>query len=247
MKVNGVLSGEKRVLSGIPQGTVLGPLLFIIFINDLPEVCSILSNIFLFADDAKIYKSISNISDCATLNTSCQNVFDWSEKWYMKLNVDKCKVLSIKNKSGINFDYGFNKDNNFVVLEHVDHMKDLGVVIDNELTFDQHISDKVNKAFQMLGIINRNFSDLDEQTFLLLYKTMVRSQLEFAGSVWSPYKISQIERLEKVQKRATKLLRSCKGLSYKERLLKLQLPTLKFRRLRGDMIKVFKILNDRIL
>ena len=60
------------------------------------------------------------------------------------------------------------KDNNFVVLEHVDHMKDLGVVIDNELTFDQHISDKVNKAFQMLGIINRNFSDLDEQTFLVL-------------------------------------------------------------------------------
>ena len=72
---------------------------------------------------------------------------------------------------------------------------------------------------------------------------MVRSQLEFAGSVWSPYKISQIERLEKVQKRATKLLRSCKGLSYKERLVKLQLPTLKFRRLRGDMLEVFKILN----
>ena len=113
----------------------------------------------------------------------------------------------------------------------------------NYHNFDQHISEKVNKAFQMLGIINRNFSLLDESTFLLLYKTMVRSHLEFAGSVWSPYKINQISSLEKGQKRATKMLRSIKNLPYKERLIHLKLPTLKYRRLRGDMIEVFKILN----
>jgi hypothetical protein len=122
-------------------------------------------------------------------------------------------------------------------------MKDLGVVIDSELSFDIHISEKVNKAFQMLGIINRNFSDIDEFTFLLLYKTMVRSHLEYAGSVWNPYKTSQIESLEKVQKRATKLVNSCKKLSYRERLMYLKLPTLKFRRLRGDMLEVYKILH----
>ena len=188
VKINGVLSCSKHVLSGIPQGTVLGPLLFIIFINDMPEVCVNLSNIFLFADDAKIYKCISDRDDCKKLNMSCQNVFDWSEKWCMKLNVDKCKVLSIKSKTNTNFDYGFNKNNNYFVLEHVDCIKDLGVNIDSDLSFDAHISEKVNKAFQMLGIINRNFCDVhvDERTFLLLYKSMVRSQLEYAGTVWNP-------------------------------------------------------------
>ena len=130
-----------------------------------------------------------------------------------------------------------------MALEHVDHIKDLGVIIDKDLSFDLHITEKVNKAFQMLGIINRNFTDIDELTFLMLYKTMVRSHLEYAGSVWNPYKINQIKSLEKVQKRATKLVKFCKTLPYKERLRHLKLPTLKFRRLRGDMIEVFKILN----
>ena len=161
----------------------------------------------------------------------------------MKLNVDKCKILSIKGRDENKFTYTFSKGNNSFTLEHVDHIKDLGVIIDRDLSFDLHISEKVNKAFQMLGIINRNFADIDEKTFLLLYKAMVRSHLEFAGSVWNPYKISQIKSLKKVQKRATKLVRSCKKLSYKERLIHLNLSTLKFRRLRGDMIEVFKILN----
>ena len=119
----------------------------------------------------------------------------------------------------------------------------MGVNIDSDLSFDAHIFEKVNKAFQMLGIISRNFCDVDERTFFLLYKSMVRSQLEYAGTVWNPYKLYQIHTLEKVQKRATKLVKSCRALPYKERLMKLNLPTLKFRRLRGDMIEVYKILN----
>ena len=193
VKINGVFSKSQNVLSGIPQGTVLGPLLFIIFINDLPEVCINFSKIFLFADDAKLYKCISNMFDCQELNESGQHFFDWSEKWYMKLNVDKCKVLSVKRKDEINFAYGFIKCGASLALEHVDHIRDLGVTIDKDLCFDLHISEKVNKAFQMLGIINRTFVDIDETTFLLLYKTMVRSHLEFASSVWNPYKMNQIK------------------------------------------------------
>src|SRR3989442_9717000 len=117
-------------------------------------------------------------------------------------------------------------------------MTSKGVTIDRDVSFDLHISEKVNKAFQLLEIINRNFADIDENTFLLLYKAMVHSHLEVAGSVWNPNKISQIRSLEKIQKRATKLVRSCKKLSYKERLIHLNLLTLKFRRLRGDMIEV---------
>ena len=98
-------------------------------------------------------------------------------------------------------------------------------------------------ARKMLGIIKRRFSDLDRSSFILLYKGMVRCHLEYAVSVWNPFRLGLIGDIENVQKRATKLLGLCKSLSYKDRLMFLNLPTLKFRRLRGDMIEVFKILH----
>ena len=127
------------------------------------------------------------------------------------------------------------------LLENVESMNDLGVTIDHTLDFSVHIHDKINKAYQMLGIINRNFKDLGKISFLLLYKCMVRSHLEYASSVWNPYKVSLISDLEKVQKRATKMVSECRHLSYKNRLIHLNLPTLKFRRARGDMIDQIEV------
>ena len=125
-------------------------------------------------------------------------------------------------------------------------MKDLGILVDSELTFFKHIHDKINVAYKMLGIIRRNFNFMvmDKFTFLTLYKSLVRSHLEYANSVWCPYKISLIRDVEKIQKRATKLVKQCKFMPYKERLKYLQLPTLKYRRLRGDMIEVYKIISQ---
>ena len=246
VKINGAVSGYKPVLSGIPQGSVLGPLLFVIFINDLSSVCEDLSEMFLFADDAKLYKCIKNDNDFTCLNKVCKEVFHWSESWLMKLNISKCKVLSLcRNSSNIvKYNYGFDvPDQGFVSLEHECLVKDLGVWMDSDLSFEDHIYDKINVANKMLGILRRNFIDLDKNCFLLLYKGMVRSHLEYAGSVWNPYKKGLIRDLEAVQKRATKLIRPCKALSYKDRLLFLQLPTLKYRRFRGDMIEVYKIVN----
>jgi hypothetical protein len=144
VKINGAISDEHRVLSGIPQGSVLGPLLFIIFINDLPEVCTNLSKLFIFADDAKLYRELHCISDYVELNQSCQEVFNWSQKWSMKLNASKCKVLSItKNKNKQDHEYGFCvSDGDLVALDHVDNMKDLGVVIDSDLSFSNHMYEK---------------------------------------------------------------------------------------------------------
>src|SRR3989442_7017333 len=99
-------------------------------------------------------------------------------------------------------------------------------------------------ANKMLGIIRRNFVDLDKFSFLLLYKALVRSHLEFAGPIWNPYKKGLINDIELIQKKATKLIRYCKGMSYRERLMYLQLPTLKYRRFRGDILQVYKILNN---
>ena len=96
----------------------------------------------------------------------------------------------------------------------------------------------------MLGIIKRNFKDVGSTTFILLYKSFVHSFVEYAAQVWNPHKITIVRAIEKVQKRATKNVQGCRLLSYKDRLVYLQLPSLKYRRLRGDMIEVYKILHN---
>jgi len=125
-------------------------------------------------------------------------------------------------------------------LQRCDSIKDLGVIIDSNLTFEDYITEKVNKAYCVLGIIKRNFEHISKEAFVLLYKSMVRSHLEFSNSVWSPYRVGLTEKIEKVQKRATKLVQSCKGLGYSERLRVLGIPTLKYRRHRGNMIETYK-------
>ena len=104
--------------------------------------------------------------------------------------------------------------------------KDIGVTIDDQLEFESHISEKINKANKMFGLLRRSFNYLDIKTFTCLYKTMVRTHLDYASSVWSPYKIKHIEMIENVQRRCTRKLPYLKDLSYPERPKKLNLPTL---------------------
>ena len=191
----------------------------------------------MFADDTKLFKHANNNLDAMDLLQNCQKLYNWCEQWMMKLNTNKCKVLSIGRKVRTYLKYGFDIPQlGFVQLESVDSMKDLGVTFDNDMSFKGHIYDKINMAYKMLGIISRNFKQVDKRSFVLLYKSLVRSQLEYAQSVWSPFKGTLIKDLERVQKRATKLVPGCKRLSYVERLQRLKLPTLKYRRIRCDMI-----------
>ena len=187
VRINGIFSDWTAVSSGIPQGTVLGPILFVIYINDLPQVCD---NLFLFADDAKLYRHIQDINGSQCLQKFCQQIYDWSEQWLMRLNTDKCKLLTIaRKKDVIDCKYGFNtKDSGFVVLERVQNMKDLGVTFDSDFSFKDHIYETIKKAYQVIGIIGRNFKALDIESFILLYKSLARSHLEYANSVWNQYK-----------------------------------------------------------
>ena len=130
------------------------------------------------------------------------------------------------------------------VIEQVDSMKDIGVTIDSNLTFNEHINIKIYTANKILGIIRRSYRFLNCETFLPLYRSMVRSHFDYAVSVWDPYKIKHISDIEDVQRRATKLIPEIKNLSYPERLRKLKLLTLSYRRIRGQMIEVYKIINN---
>ena len=211
----------------------------------LPHYCCG-SKTFMFADDAKLYKHVNDNLDATALLHDCQKLYSWCEQWMMALNTNKCKVLSIGRKVKTYLKYGFDIPRlGFVQLECVDSIKDLGVTFDSDMSFKSHIYEKINMAYRMLGIINRNFKHVDKRSFVLLYKSLVRSQLEYAQSVWSPFKGIFIKDLEKVQKRATKLVAGCKSLSYVERLQRLKLPTLKYRRIRCDMIEAYKILSGK--
>jgi hypothetical protein len=245
VKLNGKFSEWNLVLSGIPQGSILGPLLFIIFINDLPEFCENSTDIYLFADDAKICKHIYSQSDQQLLQHSVDKIQQWSDIWKLKLNINKCKVVCYGRDRSTQGNYYMTIDSKDIILEQVDHFKDLGVIFDSHLSFQHHCHEKISKAYSILGIIKRNFTYLTPAALVQIYKSMVRSHLEYAQSVWYPYRQKLVEDLEKVQKRATKLVTSLKNLPYSERLKCLKLPSLKYRRYRGDMIEVYKIISGK--
>ena len=113
--------------------------------------------------------------------------------------------------------------------------------MDNKLNFEEHMNEKINKANSIMGLVCCTFTHLDETTFLLLYKALVRPHLEYANAVWNPYKMKRVMALENVQRRATKQIPGFKNMSYEDRLQKLKLPTLAYRRKRGDMIETYKI------
>ena len=225
VRVNGELSKPKHVISGIPQGSVLGPLLFVVYINDLPDVVK--SNVLLFADDTKIYRQICSRNDALMLQNDIKSLTDWSEKLSLKSNTSKCHVLTLGKLENIMYTqrYLLYEDE----LEHVFQEKDLGVIVDMELTFEEHISAKVNKANAIMGLIRRSFNFLDCGMFRKLYTTFVRPHIEYAQSVWSPHLAKYVNILENVQVRAPKLVDGMKGLDYADRLRKLNLPTLQHR------------------
>lgn len=238
VKVGDSCSEQAEVLSGIPQGSVLGPVLFTIFINDLPDLVK--STCKIFADDTKLYNLTKN---SLILQEDLDRLMKWSCDWNLKFNVDKCKILHMgRNNPEVCYTMATGSGN-FLLNKCVEE-RDLGVVFDQKLEFDKHINETISKSNKMLGIIKRSFTYLDKNTFLVLYKCFVRSYLEYGNIVWHPLFKRQSVVIEKVQRRATKLCKGLSKLSYYDRMQELGLPSLKFRRLRGDLIQAYKIINN---
>ena len=187
-------------------------------------------------------------ADTRALQTDLNELQCWSSKWLLNFHPDKCKLLTLGRRK-LETNYHLVSENRNHNLECVEQMKDLGVIIDKDLSFEFHTQEKINKANRIMGMIRRAFTYLDEEMFLCLFKAFVRPHVEYANAVWNPYKAKDVLAVENVQRRATKLLPSLKSLSYSERLKKLKLPTLVYRRARGDMIETYKLLmsyNDEI-
>jgi len=209
--IAGIESNWAPVLSGVPQSSVLGLVLFICYINDMPNIVS--SFIYMYADDTKICRQMSDILDSLKLQADLNNIQKWSEQWQMKFNSAKCKVIHLGHVNGRS--KYIMKDNGIEVsLESTSEEKDLGVWIDDKLKFTSHIGHAVTKSNQILGLIKRSFVYRDTEIIKRLFTAPVRPHLEYANSVWHPRFKKDVEQLEKVQRRATKLVTSLRDMSY---------------------------------
>ena len=246
VRVNGAISRPTAIRSGIPQGSVLGPILFVLFINDLPD--STAAETYLFADDTKIF-SMAHDKNSSVLQEDLKKLQDWTDRWLLKFHPDKCKHMSIPrhqetalpNTLYLTVDEIGNLHSE---LKKVQEEKDLGMIIDHNLNSETHINSIVNRGNRTMGIIRRTFDKLEPKVFLPLYTTLVRSTLEYGQAIWSPFRKGLIKKLESVQRTATRKVNGMANLTYPERLRKLKLPSLRFRRMRGDAIETFKIIHN---
>jgi hypothetical protein len=201
--IGGDASDWIRVQSGVPQGTVLGPLLFLLYINDLPD--QITSTLRLFADDCVIYRTISNDADADKLQKDLDRLCSWERKWCMKFNTDKCFTLKISTSRTIKQHiYSLNG----TVLDEVDSHTYLGVNISSNMKWNDHISQVAAKANRSLGFIKRNLRGCTEDIKNIAFRSLVRPSLEYCAAVWDPYTEALIYQLEAVQRRAARFVKN---------------------------------------
>ena len=234
--INGKSSEWTSVNSGVPQGSVLGPVLFLIYINDIDE--NITCRISKFADDTKITNTVCSVEQRLRIQNDLNTLSKWSDDWQMSFNIDKCHVLHIGSHNP-SVTYEMNNSE----LQSVDEEKDLGVIISKNLKPNNQITKVVKTANKLVGFIGRTFSFKSEKVILTLYNSLVRPHLEYCVQFWSPYYRKDIEKLEKIQRRVTKMIPRLRNKSYENRLKELNLFSLSKRRLRGDLIETFKMFN----
>jgi hypothetical protein len=244
--VSGFTSHSKYISSGVPQGSHLGPLLFTLYVNDI--VKSIFhSNVLFYADDAKIYKVIRSPADCELLQNDLRNFETFCKDNNLFLNTDKCNIISFSRKKTSSY-YDYKLCNHDLV--RVKEIRDLGVVMDDKLSFVPHIDSMLAKSFKQLGMILRIGKPFrNTLTLKVLYNSYVRSRLEFACAVWKPHYNIHIDRIERLQKKFLKSLDFKCGIEYKdymESLNRHKMQSLECRRDCVDSVLLYKIINSRV-
>ena len=246
-KVGNSQSSELSIISGVIQGSCLGPLLFLLFINDITDILPTNCKCKLYADDLKLYTSV-NVGDCNTtaIQESLDVIYAWSRDWQLSISYAKCSLMFVGCHGSKPNDVLASVHIGNHVMQSVDTVKDLGVHVDENLKFTTHINMTVAKAQSRANLIHKCFISKDPTTLIRAFTTYVRPILEYASSIWSPYLVSAVSKIESVQRTFTKRIRSMRNLSYAERLSALALESLETRRLRLDLIYLYKILFGRV-
>ena len=262
--VNGQVSYIAPVISGVPQGTVLGPLLFLLYLNDL-EQCICHSKVKLFADDSRLIKKVHptvETADQAKLQSDLDAVLSWAQCNNMRLNEGKFQYICHrvhKHAPCINMrlfqqlpfaDCGIEMRSyslpNDKSLESIEDVPDLGVIVSDNFSFETHINLIVKKAGMKCGWILSVFETRDQVPMLDLFKSLVLNIVEYCCPLWSPHKIEEIAKIEEVQRRFTAKINSVWHLDYWDRLKHLKLYSLQRRRERYILLYMWKLIHEKV-
>jgi hypothetical protein len=238
VKVQEAISSEQEVESGVPQGTVLGPCLFTIHIDDLEDLIKLIDLLSKFADDTKGLKIIRDLIDAQRLQEALDRLCEWADKWGMSFNVQKCKIMHV-GRNNPNNEYFMNGTK----LMEVEEEKDVGIIIHKSLKPTPQCERAAAAATGVLHQLAKNFHYRDKKIFLRLYTQYVRPHLEFATPAWSPWLAAEKQKLEKVQEKAVKMISGLKSSEYVERCKELGIETLEARRKVQDMAQTYKLIH----
>ena len=236
----GEKSGWREVTSGVPQGSVLAPVMFLVYINDLTE--GVTSYMNMFADDAKVQRKITDEESTKALQSDLDKIHGWSQKWQMEFNTSKCSVIHMgESQKREMAAYKLGEEE----LKKVDKEKDLGVTITKNLDPGEHIGGIVRKAYAWWANLRMAFNYMDLRMAKILITQYIRPSLEYAAVIWNPHQKKDIAKLEKVQRDITRKVPGLQGLTYEERLEKLEITSLEERRVRGDVINMYKCIKGK--
>jgi hypothetical protein len=241
VRVNNCFSDWRDLPSGVPQGSVLGPILFAIYVNDLPGAVQS-SSVRLYADDSKLYFSVNGSTDAAAFQEDLSRVFAWANEWQLTLALHKCAVLHC----------GFNNQRfEYTIADQpvakVSSYCDLGITVTPDLKPSEHCRSVAKKAFTRVNLILKSFFVKDPRFLMRLFNVFVRPKLESNTPVWNPGYIRDIDALERVQRNYTSRIPGFRlPWNYEERLITLNQDSLELRRWMFDMCLVYKILNGLI-
>ncbi|BHF74366.1 hypothetical protein SprV_0501745200 [Sparganum proliferum] len=231
------------VLSGVPQGSVLGPLLFLVYINDCINDLGCSS--IMFADDVKLWRAIRFDADGYAFQDRLNRLNSWSARCLLNFNVEKCVVLRLRTKKTGEEDDSFQYVLGEQPLSNVVEQTDLGVLMTSSLKPSSQCQRAAKSAIRVLFALRRGFVQIDRELFGKIYGTFVRSHLENAVQAWRPWLKKDYQRLERVQTMATKMVKNLHQLPYETRLSELNLFPLNYRQLRGDLIQTYRNVGGR--
>jgi hypothetical protein len=246
--VDGYCSESSPVTSGVPQGTVVGPMLFLIYIDNITE--GVTSSIRLFADDCLLYREIKNTDDAKALQQDLDRLHTWSKHWQMSFNIKKCNSMTVTNKrrTAVKYQYSMNNE----PFQSVDTVEYLGVSISNKLSWAPHVNKTTCNARRTLGFLRRTLHHASQQVRLNTYRTLVRPKLEYASPIWDPHQTTLVNQVEKIQKTAARFIlgKPAKKTTDQESVTamvhSLNLPTLEQRRKEARCTLMFKMVHNLV-